>query len=945
MRPSRIDTLKRLFMLPFALASAAFGDCGSSEDPQEPMLDLVVRRWWFTQYPHGAVGEENLGADRVQIGGVAKETHVFGGLIFHPPGVGPDAVADVYSNESGKTYWVSSQAPSSSEGLIGDSANLLQVQYFKKTTADAKLTVTVSKTFLEAIDGNPGFPTAAECRWHKPNASYDDCGRVMWGHVTARIEAFDFFAEEVLFRSGGYAEITGWRGFFGYDAKTYGDSLTPFWDRSSFDFDPDVEELDGGHAIAALHAPLTYDIPLSSVRIGDTFYVSANVRASTLNLRQRETYLASFFRDPQSADGVAWAYSGVEPIATPTDAPAPTASVAASPCASGTADPAAGTVAFEAATFAAPELPGAGATVVVTRSGGGRGAVSALVTTADDVALAGDDYTAVATQVLFADGEEGSRAVSIPLRTDGDAEPDETLRLVLAQPMGCAALGDLTTAVLTIQDDDRPVLAPPTFTVGGTVSGLVGTGLLLRDVITGFSVTPGNGAFALTYDFPAGTEYDVRVETQPTGPIQVCTVTGGAGTIVDRDVIDVAVVCVIPGGVGGLDPGFGDGGKVTVGSAGQIAAMALQTDGKIVTVGDRILARYLGDGTLDPTFGSGGEVTVAFDGGSSDEVQAVAVQPDGDIVVGGFTRVGAGLDFAVARFLTDGSPDPSFGTGGSGSVVTDFAGGTDEVWAVLIQPDGKIVAAGHAATPSPIGNDNDFAAARYTAAGELDTGFGTGGKVMTNIRGHTDLGHAATLASDGGILIAGRVADGGGDSPDVGIVKYDAAGHLDGGFGVGGIVAVGVVDDWDEAAGVAVQPDGKVVVAVKALLGSSFGFAVARFDAGGGRELGFGSGGLATALFGTENDYAGGLALQPDGQIVVVGQAGNLGSPDFGIARFTADGSPDASFGTDGKLAVDFFGSSDGAVCTAIDPSGRILAGGFARNGTRTGVALARILP
>src|SRR5262249_15354184 len=150
--------------------------------------------------------------------------------------------------------------------------------------------------------------------------------------------------------------------------------------------------------------------------------------ASTLNLRQRESYLSSFFRDPQSSDGVAWAYSGVEPIETPTDAPAPTTPVAAPPCASGVADPAAGTLAFEAATLAAPELPGAGATVVVTRSGGSKGAVSVLLTTADDAALAGGDYTAVATQVLFADGEEGSRAVSIPLRTDGDAEDDETLR-------------------------------------------------------------------------------------------------------------------------------------------------------------------------------------------------------------------------------------------------------------------------------------------------------------------------------------------------------------------------------------------------------------------------------------------------------------------------------------------------------------------------------------
>src|SRR5262249_22696644 len=163
-------------------------------------------------------------------------------------------------------------------------------------------------------------------------------------------------------------------------------------------------------------------------------------------------------------------------------------------------------------------------------TGGSKGAVSALLTTGDDAAIAGSDYTTVATQVLFADGEEGSRAVSIPLRTDGIAERDETLRLVLTQPMGCAALGALTTPTLTIQDDDRPVERPTTYGVGGTVSGLVGTGLLLREARTGFSVTPGNGAFAFGYAYPSGDEYEVRVETQPTDPIQVCTVSGGAGT-------------------------------------------------------------------------------------------------------------------------------------------------------------------------------------------------------------------------------------------------------------------------------------------------------------------------------------------------------------------------------------------------------------------------------
>src|SRR5262249_44228382 len=155
---------------------------------------------------------------------------------------------------------------------------------------------------------------------------------------------------------------------------------------------------------------------------------------------------------------------------------------------------------------------------------------------------------------------------------------------------------------------DRPIVEPTTYTVGGTVSGLVGSGLVLREATSGFSVTPGNGPFAFDYRFLPSTAYEVRVETQPTNPIQVCTVAGASGTIADHDVVDVAVSCATPGGDGELDPSFGGGGKVTVGSAVTANALALQGDGKIVVVGGKILARYRGDGTLDPGFGAGGEV-------------------------------------------------------------------------------------------------------------------------------------------------------------------------------------------------------------------------------------------------------------------------------------------------------------------------------------------------
>lgn len=85
--------------------------------------------------------------------------------------------------------------------------------------------------------------------------------------------------------------------------------------------------------------------------------------------------------------------------------------------------------------------------------------------------------------------------------------------------------------------------------------------------------------------------------------------------------------------------------------------------------------------------------------------------------------------------------------------------------------------------------------------------------------------------------------------------------------------------------------------------------------------------------------------MQADGRIVVAGQSSSLMNPDFAVARFHADGSPDTTFGTDGRVTADFFGSSDGATCVAIASDGKILAAGLARDGSSNGLGLVRLLP
>jgi uncharacterized delta-60 repeat protein len=932
----------RIAAVPVALVLAAFPNC-----PHKPALETMVRWWSFHKLVVGAVGEERLGDERVQVGGVVNETIDFGGLVLVPPGEGPTAKAEVFSNQTGKTYWVSAQAPSAvlaPGNAIGNSAELLQYQVFRKKDADASLQVVVTEAFLEGVDGNPGLPTELECPWRQAGADYSACRRTMWGWVAFQVTAFSLFDQRDLLRTGGFAEITGWRGAWDYDAYTDHDATTPFWSRSSFDLDPDVDDDGGGHAGLRLASPIAIDVPLSSVRVGDMFYLEVSAKAETLNHRQRESYLAAFFRDPLHSDGLAFASSGLEPVETPTEKPSPHAPPPAAPCATGP-DPEAGTLQLDAATYAAPELPGDGATIVVTRSGGSRGAVSATFRTGDGTAIAGADYSPVSTSILFADGESGARAVRVPILVDDVAEPDETVNLTLSEPMGCASLGATATAVLTIMDDDRPGAQQPTYAIGGTVTGLVGTGLVLRELFSGSLVTPGNGAFAFPDGRLDGLGYDVRVDSQPTSPFQSCAVANGVGTIAAADVTNVVVSCAAPLPNGALDPTFGSGGRVASGVLGSPSAMALQADGKILLLGGLKLLRFNGGGTPDATFGASGQVAVPFNGSVFDAALGLAIQPDGKIVVVGFTSVAGQDDFALARFDSDGAPDATFGAGGK--VSTDFAGSGDRAHDVAVQADGKLVVSGYASAASGSRVDADFAVARYEADGALDATFGTGGKVRTDVAGLADFAQGLAIQGDGKIVLVGRAGVDGGADPDFGIVRYAADGSPDLAFGLGGIVRTDFgLGNWEEATDVALQADGKVVLAGRVRIGAAFQLALARFDAQGAPDGAFGAAGLATAAFSTQDDVARSIAVQGDGKIVVAGQSANRSAnPDFAVARFRADGTLDPSFASAGEVTVDFFGSIDGAECVAVQPDGMIVVGGFARNAGATGFALARLAP
>jgi len=249
------------------------------------------------------------------------------------------------------------------------------------------------------------------------------------------------------------------------------------------------------------------------------------------------------------------------------------------------------------------------------------------------------------------------------------------------------------------------------------------------------------------------------------------------------------------------------------------------------------LARYNLDGSLDQSFSSGGKVTTDFGNGATGE--AVAIQPDGKLVVAG-SAYPPGLSsdpvFALARYNPNGSLDQSFGA--SGKQMTGFFGHTAGAFSVAIEPDGMIVAAGDAFHGSD-SSTSDFALARYNPNGSPDQSFGAGGKQTTDFFGNSDGIGAIAIQADGKIVAAGAAAHSS-TTADLALARYNPNGTLDQTFGAGGLRTTnfqGNINDNDSATGIVIQPDGKIVVAGETQLGitlSTLDFAVARYSASAG---------------------------------------------------------------------------------------------------------------
>jgi uncharacterized delta-60 repeat protein len=334
-------------------------------------------------------------------------------------------------------------------------------------------------------------------------------------------------------------------------------------------------------------------------------------------------------------------------------------------------------------------------------------------------------------------------------------------------------------------------------------------------------------------------------------------------------------------------------------------------------------------GSLDIRFGGDGKVSTGFED-FNDQAGAMIVQPDGRIVLAGssWKGLGAGYDFSMLRYNSDGTPDPGFGTGGK--VLTDFIGDDEIATAMARQPDGKLLVAGYAYHS---GYQNDFAVARYTSDGSLDNTFDSDGKLMIDFNLTSDFANSIAIQADGKIILAGTI-DESISVYSMGLVRLNPDGSLDNTFGSGGKVTINTGDETTWVSTMAIQTNGKIVVAGATGPTSNPDCMVFCFNSDGAPDNSFGSAGIVTTDINGCNNVAYAMIIQPDSKIIVAGQVYDAGftSSDITIIRYNADGSLDNSFGSGGKLIREIGPGFPYASSVTLEADGKIVVAGSTDN-------------
>jgi uncharacterized delta-60 repeat protein len=444
-----------------------------------------------------------------------------------------------------------------------------------------------------------------------------------------------------------------------------------------------------------------------------------------------------------------------------------------------------------------------------------------------------------------------------------------------------------------------------------------------------------SGDGKLTTDF-SGTDGSNSVAIQPDGKI----IAAGYSNM------DFAIVRYNADGT--LDNTFSADGKLVTdirGTPDYAHSVAVQANGKIVAAGssynssdnDFAIVRYNADGSLDNTFSSNGELTTDIGGAyiaANDNGAAVLVKSNGKIVVAGTSSTSgtnAKSELAIVQYKSNGKPDNNFGF--QGKVLGEFEGGNFVARTAAVQTDGKIIVGGY----FDIAGKHDFALVRYNADGSLDKTFSSDGFVTTKISLiGPDHCQALGIQPDGKIVAAGSSQDCLLGStfckPDFAVVRYNADGTLDNFFSLDGKLTTDFASNADVINSVALQQDGKIVVAGYTYTGSHFDMAVARYNANGDPDNTFSGDGKLTTDFSSFDDFAQCVKIQADGKIVVGGYSGktSVKDNDFALVRYNTNGTLDNLFSSDGKQTTTISGTStDFCLSLAIEPGGNIIAGGY----------------
>ena len=370
----------------------------------------------------------------------------------------------------------------------------------------------------------------------------------------------------------------------------------------------------------------------------------------------------------------------------------------------------------------------------------------------------------------------------------------------------------------------------------------------------------------------------------------------------------------------------------------------MQSDDKILLTGwanfksgtysDISTVRYNADGSLDSTFGNGGIVSTRISATLDDVGTAVTVQPDGKIIVGGYTALSsADRVWAIMRYETNGALDTTFGTNGISTLA--FGVDRDQGSAVGLQSTGKIIQAGWDQTGN---SDWDFAVARWTTSGALDTTFGTSGKTTFNFSAGDNTLYAMAIQADDNISVGGYAP-----GKNSAIARLTANGALDSTFGTGGKVTMAVSAGDDQISAIALDADENIIVTGEYNTGgSNTGLYVRRLLPNGTLDTTFGTSGTTTLSIGTIN-HGYGVTFQADGKIIVTGYSLATFRSVI-VARLNTDGTFDTTFNTTGYQTYNFSGGSDTGIVPMVQSTGRIVIGGYSSHNSGD-YAVFRIWP